>query len=77
MTHEGVNSTTGGSFINDTRRRELYNAKMVSVDCVEPCGQNEGIPIGVYIVATRSINKGEEIYVSYGKKGFQYAMPWH
>ena len=57
--------------------RELYNAKMVSVDCVEIHGRNKGIPIGVYIVATRSINKGEEIYVLYGNKGFQYAMPWH
>ena len=75
MTHKGVNSTTGGSFINDPRRLELYNAKMVSVDCVEPCGQNKGIPIGVYIVATRSINKREETYILYGKKGFLYAMP--
>jgi len=68
----------GGSFINDPQRREQYNAKIVSVDCVEPCGQNKDIiPTGVYFAATRSNNKGEEIYVSYGKKGFQYAMPWH
>ena len=67
----------GGSFINDPQRSELYNARMVTVDCVEIHGRKKGIPIGVYIVATRSINKGEEIYVSYGKKGFQYAMPWN
>jgi hypothetical protein len=59
----------GGSFINDPQRRELYNAKM---DCVKPRGQNKDI------VATRKINEGEEIYMSYGKRGFLYAaMTWH
>jgi SET domain-containing protein len=65
----------GGSFINDPRRSDLYNAKMVIVDCVEARGRNKGIPIGVYIVATRSIREEDEIYMSYGKNGFLYAMP--
>jgi hypothetical protein len=65
----------GGSFINDPQGRELYNAKMVTVDCVATSGRNKGIPIGVYIVATRSIDEEDEIFMSYGKRGFQYAMP--
>jgi SET domain-containing protein len=64
----------GGSFINDPTRHDLYNAKMVSVDCVEARGRNKGI-LGVYIVATRSIHEEDEIYMSYGKNGFLYAMP--
>ena len=72
---QSVPGKGGGSFINDPTRRDLYNAKMVIVDCVETSGRNKGIPIGVYIVATRSIHEEDEIYMSYGKKGFLYAMP--
>ena len=59
----------GGSFVNDPRLCTLRNAQFRRVD--------EGYKshYGVYLIATRDISSGEEIYASYGNRGFAYAMP--
>lgn len=59
----------GGSFVNDPRLCRLRNAKFKRVD--------EGYKshYGVNLIATRDILSGEEIYASYGNRGFAYAMP--
>lgn len=47
-----------GSFANDARDPERTNARY----------RNRDVPLGVDIVATRDIGKGEEVFVSYGKR---------
>ena len=64
----------GGSFLNDPRGHFPYNAEMVRVDCVEARGRNKGIPVCVYVAATRDIRAGDEIYASYGARAFEIAM---
>ncbi len=59
----------GGSFVNDPRSCTMRNAKFRRVD--EGYKSN----YGVHLVATRDILRGEEIYASYGNRGFAYAMP--
>ena len=64
----------GGSFINDPRNAELYNAKLVSVHIPEFSHGRLLKDKGVYVLATRWIRPGDEIYVNYGKGGFKRAM---
>ena len=63
------NGIGGGSFVNDPRNRMMRNAEFKTA--------REGYKrkYGVYLVATRHITSGQEIYASYGNRGFALAMP--
>jgi hypothetical protein len=64
----------GGSFINDPRYRKLgeYNARLVRTDIRD---ERKGIDSGIHIQANMPIAPGDEIYASYGRRGFKRAAP--
>ncbi len=64
-----IDDAGGGSFVNDPRLCTLRNATFRRVD------EGYKSQYGVNLIATRDILSGEEIYASYGNRGFAYAMP--
>ncbi len=48
----------------------MYNAVLVRTDIAR-----RGIEIGIHIKATMPIAPGDEIYASYGRRGFKRAAP--
>jgi hypothetical protein len=64
----------GGSFINDPQYRKLgeYNARLVRTDIRD---ERKGIDSGIHIQANMPIAPGDEIYASYGRRGFKRAAP--
>jgi hypothetical protein len=70
-----VDGCGGGSFINDPRyrRRGMYNAELVRTD-IPKTGRGRRIPKGIHIQANMPIAPGDEIYASYGRRGFKRAL---
>ena len=66
---EPIHGRGGGSFVNDPQTRMMRNAEFRRVDEGYKCNY------GVNLVAIRPIFSGDEIYASYGSRGFAYAMP--
>ena len=68
-----VDGCGGGSFINDPQYRRLaeYNAVLVRTDIRD---ERKRIESGIHIEATMRIEPGEEIYASYGRRGFKRAL---
>jgi hypothetical protein len=60
-----------GQFANDARGRDTPNSKFIVLDSYNPNNTIKNRDMGIYLEATRRIEIGEEITVSYGSGYFQ------